>query len=286
MRQEQVAERLMVAVQLAVGGDQHQTRLAVRGLGGWVLSGQIVQRERVGVGGRRWVEAHPPAQPLVIEEDGDRAPAGQRHTIRFAGIERLAGGLPGSQDRELDASLGHDRQRLGVHGCLGKPHTLRLAAEAMLEVGDAPNDLGDFIGARGQRHDDMVVGLGHGVAYPIAPHVGPILFDDPSVRRRIVGCHPRKERGANVEADVLKIAELSVRAIAFSVNTLVPVSIRRCAHLGWDLAGERILTRWLIKMTVNTKGSCRHAFLNVQTLIFPRKVPHHFLLHLCWGGDC
>ena len=35
-----------------------------------------------------------------------------------------------------------------------------LAAEAGFKIADAPNDLGDFVAAAGQGHDDVVVALG------------------------------------------------------------------------------------------------------------------------------
>ena len=53
---------------------------------------------------------------------------------------------------------------VAVDGGLGQPHALGLAAEAVLEVGDAPADLRERVAPAGQRHDDVVVDLRHGRA--------------------------------------------------------------------------------------------------------------------------
>ena len=61
-----------------------------------------------------------------------------------------AGALGGGEDGELDALLGEEVEDVAVDGGLGEPHAFGLAAEAVLEVGDAPADLGEGV-ARGWR---------------------------------------------------------------------------------------------------------------------------------------
>ena len=91
----------------------------------------------------------------VVEEQDDRASRGQAAEIGPRGID-AAGDLdpvllaelappprlPGRQDREVNAGLGQDLQRLDVDGRLGQPHPLGITAEAMAEIGDAPEHLG------------------------------------------------------------------------------------------------------------------------------------------------
>ncbi len=75
-----------------------------------------------------------------------------------------AGALVGREDGELDAFLRHEVEHVAVDGGFGQPHAFRLAAEAVLEVGDAPADLGEGVAGAGQRHDDVVVDLRDGGA--------------------------------------------------------------------------------------------------------------------------
>ena len=57
MRQEQVAERLMVSIQLAVGGDQQQVRLFAAQLLRVILPGEVMESKGVGVGCQCRIEA-------------------------------------------------------------------------------------------------------------------------------------------------------------------------------------------------------------------------------------
>ena len=56
-----------------------------------------------------------------------------------------AGALRGGEDGELDALLRHEVEHAAVDGGLGEPHAFGFAAEAELEVGDAPADLGEGV---------------------------------------------------------------------------------------------------------------------------------------------
>ena len=63
------------------------------------------------------------------------------------------------EDGELDALLGQEVEDGAGDGGFGEPHAFGLAAEAVLEVGDAPADLGAGVALVGERHDDVVVDL-------------------------------------------------------------------------------------------------------------------------------
>jgi len=70
-----------------------------------------------------------------------------------------AGTLVGGEDGVLDALLREEVEHVVGDGGFGEPHAFGLAAEAGLEVGDAPADLGACIAFGGERHDDVVVNL-------------------------------------------------------------------------------------------------------------------------------
>ena len=53
-----------------------------------------------------------------------------------------AGALVGGEDGVLDTLLGEEVEDGAGDGGFGEPHALGAAAEAVLEVGDAPADLG------------------------------------------------------------------------------------------------------------------------------------------------
>ena len=82
----------------------------------------------------------------------------------------------------LMPSCGHEVEDAAVDGGLGEPHAFGLAAEAGLEVGDAPADLGEGVAAAGERHDDVVVDLRHGGAVSaVALRAGVVGVEDHAV---------------------------------------------------------------------------------------------------------
>src|SRR4029453_5553025 len=59
--------------------------------------------------------------------------------------------LVGRQDREFDAGLGEDLERLAVDRGLWKPEPLGLSPEPRAEVGDPPAHLRDLVATCGER---------------------------------------------------------------------------------------------------------------------------------------
>ena len=59
----------------------------------------------------------------------------------------------------MNAGLGEDFERLGVHGRLGQPHSLGIAAKAMPEIGHAPEYLGLLVPGAGEGKDHVIVDL-------------------------------------------------------------------------------------------------------------------------------
>ena len=79
-------------------------------------------------------------------------------------------------------SCGHEVEHAAVDGGLGEPHAFGLAAEAVLEVGDAPADLGEGVALAGERHDDVVVDLRDGGAVAaVALRAGLVGVEDHAV---------------------------------------------------------------------------------------------------------
>ena len=82
-------------------------------------------------------------------------------------------------------SRGHQVEHGAVDGGLGQPHAFGPAAEAVLEVGDAPADLGERVALAGERHDDVVVDLRHGGAVAaVALGAGVVGVEDHAVGAR------------------------------------------------------------------------------------------------------
>ena len=97
---------------------------------------------------------------------------------------------------------------MAVDGGLGEPHAFGLAAEAVLEVGDAPADLGEGVAGAGERHDDVVVDLGEGGAVAAeADGAGAVgLLDHVVGAGGFIG-EPGEEGGAEVEAHAGVVVE-------------------------------------------------------------------------------
>ena len=79
----------------------------------------------------------------------------------FGAILPHASALVRGEHGVEDAVVGEQFQSLGVHGGLRKPHAFRFALKTALKIGDPPADLRDFVAPGGQRHDDVVIDLGH-----------------------------------------------------------------------------------------------------------------------------
>ena len=122
--QEQVAELLVVAVQLAVGGDQDEAGLAVGEGGAGQPGGDALPGEPVGVGRGRGLERDGARQPAVVEGDDDRAPPAELEPVRPPRVETGVGRLPRREDRVADTLLGENPERRQVHRGLRQPEAL------------------------------------------------------------------------------------------------------------------------------------------------------------------
>ena len=128
-------------------------------------------------------------------------------------------GLVRGQDGKFDAQLGHDIQSLKVYGRLRQPHPFRLTPEAVLEIPYSPHHLAVPVAVVGQRHDDMVVGLGHRRAMPgkVLPTL-PVGLDNRPVDIRAALFHPVEESGAEVKAHPGIVADNPVDITVFIQN--------------------------------------------------------------------
>ena len=116
--------------------------------------------------------------------------------------------LIGGKDGELDAFLGHEVEDLTIDGSFGEPHSFGFAAEAVLEVDDAPADLGAGVALGGERHDDVVVDLRDGRAVAaVAAGGGAVSVEDHAVAAGGLVFEPGEEGRAEVEAHVAVVVE-------------------------------------------------------------------------------
>lgn len=97
----------------------------------------------------------------------------------------------------------------------------------------------------------------HWLSQPIADAVGPVVrvfvrYDAPI--SRFIGCNePLCKGGAQVKANLGKVAGLSIGPIALGIDTLIPVGKWRCIGLSWNLPCQRICAGWLVEVSVDGK---------------------------------
>ena len=281
IRQRHLAEAVVMAVCLAVGGNLHQLRLGpVRHEAGeQALSKPLTVLQEP-------FEGHGPRGRSVVEEQRNLATAREVLLVRSARVDAAAAHLaPLSateranssrlmrrQDREADAVLGHDVEGLEIDSSLGEPHAFRVATEALLEIANAPAHLGDFVATARERHDQMIVNLRQRRAVSTEALARLTV----SVENRGVGLgglrlHPREQRRPKVEAhpgvvvdDVndaacfIEDAGRCVGRVALSRHPLVPIMVRVGRFLLLEVLEPGVLPRRLVEMTVNAEIALRH----------------------------
>src|SRR6185312_2310927 len=176
-----------------------------------------------------------------------------------------AGALVGGEDDEADAFVGKQFQRDGIDGGFREPHAFGHALKAVLEVGDAPANLGEAVAGGGQRQDDVVVHLGHGRAVTaealLTIGVGIKNFAVDAAR---VDLKPGEEGGAEVEAHAAVVVENtddtvlgvddaggSVGSVALSGDALIPIVIGSGGVLRFYGFKPGILAGRLIEVAMN-----------------------------------
>ena len=167
--------------------------------------------------GQQFLKGHGLGDGAVIEEQVDPEARGEAQAISpgrvnppAAHIRPVASpepsdlpGLVRGKDGKPDSQMRQDVKSFQVNRGLRQPHSLGLAAKAVLKVPDPPQDLGVFIPPVGQWQNHVVVGLGQGRAVP-----GKMLLaflvrrQDALVSFRGFLLHPGQEGGPKVEADL------------------------------------------------------------------------------------
>ncbi len=127
-------------IEQAFKGDRAGERAVVEEDGDASAFVQLDQVGAVGCRPRRW-ESRSSERVGAIQSGQSGLQGGLRALAN-------AGALVGRKDGEEDAVLGQQVQGLAIDSGFRQPHAFRLAAEAMLEVGDAPADLGDAVARR------------------------------------------------------------------------------------------------------------------------------------------
>ena len=202
---------MMMAVGLAIGGDMHQLRPAA-------IVGKSAEQpvgKRLAIAQQPF-EGHRARDGAVVEKQVDAAPrrqianVGTRrvdlaafHILELRGSDApLVLGLRWRQHGELDVVLGQHFQRLHIDRGFRQPHAFGLAAEAVLEIANAPHHLRLLVAPVGQRHDHVVVHLRDGVAVSRETLLALLVGG----QDRLVGVgrvlfQPRQQRGTEIEAD-------------------------------------------------------------------------------------
>jgi hypothetical protein len=231
--------------------------------------------------GEQPLERDRPRGRAVVEEQVDGPARRQRAAVGAAGVDRLGPpraarraprlGLVRREHRERDALGGERVERRQVDRALGQPHALRRAAEPALEVGDAPPHLGRAIARRGQRHDQVVVGLGHRRAVAAEPRTARAIGGDHRLVDvgRIV-LEPRQQGRPDVEAHPLVViddrddlvvvvddAGRGVGPVALGGDPVVPVAVRVRGRLGLHRLQPRVLARRLVEVAMDADPPVR-----------------------------
>ncbi len=173
--------------------------------------------------------------------------------------------LVGGEDGELDAFLGHEVEDLAIDGGFGEPHAFGFAAEAMLEVGDAPADLGAGVALGGEGHDDVVVDLGDsGAVAAVASGGVEVGIEDHAVAAVGFFLEPGEQGGTEVEAHAAVVVEDAddlvagvgdargaVGGVALGGDAFVPVVVGGGGLLELDGFEPGVFTRRLVEVAVD-----------------------------------
>jgi len=282
--QHLVGALLVVAEGLAVEGDGEDLVVAACG-----VEPRLEPTEELLGACQAIVEGETPRDGTVVEEDDDLAPLAQMDLVGAGRIEPGMGGvapvavrrahaqrLIRREDGVPDACLGERAQGVHVHGRLRKPEAFGIAPEPVLEVGNAPADLGAQVARRAERKNGMAVGLGERVPVPPPLHAVRIGLEDPLVGFRPRLLQPREQGRSEVEGNVVVVvddvrdapgpvldARCAVRRVALGGDALVPVveGVRRVLNL--DVLDPRVLARRLVEVAVQADEASGHrAFLS------------------------
>ena len=288
MGQGQLTEFLVVPVILAIGGHVQQLRPQAG-------RGKTVHqpgRQPVAVG-EQVSETDIRGRLAVIEKDVDGAPLpavlrgpGQKAAVGLGGIQgaRRRGplaagqgahalGLIRRQDDELHAVVHQGGQGGVMHRGLRQPHGRRRPPEPVLEVFEAPDDLGFTVPGPGQGQDGVAVGLGQSVTVPQGRQTLGIGLQNPGIGFRRLLLKPADEGGPEIKTEMLIIVDdiqdpplavvdpgHAVGAIALGGDAGIPVVVRGGAGLHFDLFDPGIFPGRLIKMAVDDHVSLGRDF--------------------------
>ena len=178
----------------------------------------------------------------------------------------------GARTVNLMPSCGHEVEDAAVDGGLGEPHAFGFAVEAGFEVGDAPADLGEGVAAAGERHDDVVVDLGHGGAVSAVALCADLVgVEDHAVGAGGLVVQPAEQGGAEVEAHagvvvhdaddlvfVVGDAGGAVGGVALGGDAVVPVVVGGGGVLDFDGFEPGVFAGRLVEVAVDAdEARCR-----------------------------
>jgi len=209
--------------------------------------------------------------------------------------------LIGREHGELDAFLRHEVEHAARDSSLRKPHAFRAAAEPVLEVGNAPADLGAGVAFIRERHDDVVVNLRkRGAVAAVARGAGFVGVLNHAIGAGSEIGEPAQECGAEVVAharvvveDAYDLALLVLNArgavgrVALAGDALIPIVIRGCGVLHLNGFKPGVFARRLIEMAVDadvTRGRSGFRFLDCGANSRNMLTAHEDIRTLADGG--
>jgi hypothetical protein len=150
-----------------------------------------------------------------------------------------------------------------------------------------PTYLRKLVFFEGERHNYMIINLRNRASVPVVFFATAFIgFYNPSVNRRMFFGYPAKKRGTKIKIHItevivyrdnfavaVKYSRERIWAVAFVVNSVVPVVKRRRARLFFDFVFPRIFPWRLVKMPVDyTVFIPSHIFSHRGKLFFYPKV--------------
>ena len=235
--------------------------------------------------GEQVAEAQVRGHVAIVKKDVDIAPfaglsrrLGEEAAVGLGAVEAVAldcgpvaaaqgahpFGLVRGEDDELHAVVHQGRQGGVIYRGLRQPQGCGRALKAVLEVFEAPDDLGFPVPGVAQGQDGMAVSLGDGVAVPQGREALAVGLQDLGIGFRGLVRQPTDQGGAEIEADMFVVVDnvqdavlavinpgRGVGAVTFGIDAGVPIVEGMGAGLHLDLLDPGVLPGGLIEMAVD-----------------------------------
>ena len=175
--------------------------------------------------------------------------------------------LSSRQHNILNPSIHHNFQGFSIHSSFCQPHAFWHTAKPMLIIRYSPPDFRFFIHSISKRQNAVMVDLCHRIGVSRTFNTLMVCGYYTVNNRRMVLIHPIKQSGTNVKRHPVVVAYRSrfssitnnrnrcICLIALTKNPFIPIGKWTGRRLKWYLTCTRVLSRRLIKVSVNTHKS-------------------------------